>query len=157
MPCTTTLYAFCEEPPPQAVTFKVNESVAAIVGFPVRLTDVVLPDAVAVTPAGSAPDAIDHLYGVQPPLAATTAEYVVPTVPLGREVVVIARLADVFGPITTLYASWSVPPPQPVTFTVKESVAAVVGVPVMSSKAVLLLDTFAVTPAGNAPEAITHL
>jgi hypothetical protein len=41
-------------------------------------------------PAGSVPDAIAHLYGVQPPLAFIAAEYAAPTVSLGRAVVVIA-------------------------------------------------------------------
>jgi hypothetical protein len=63
-----------------------------VVGVPVRLSEVVVLDAFAVTPVGSAPDAIVHLYGVQPPLALTTVEYAVPTVPLGSEVVVIATV-----------------------------------------------------------------
>ena len=86
----------------------------------------------------------------------TTAEYAVPVVPLGREVVEMPRLPDVLAWTTTLYAISEVPPPQAVTFKVKESVAAVVGVPVRFSD-VVVLDTFAVTPAGNAPDAIAHL
>jgi len=46
--------------------------------------------------------------------------------------------------MTVLYAISEVPPPQAVTFTVKESVAAVVGVPVRFSE-VVVLDTFAVS------------
>lgn len=93
---------------------------------------------------------------MQPPLALTTAEYAVPTVPLGSEVVVMARVEDIFAPMSTLYALSEVCPPQPVTFTVKESVAAVVGVPVRSSD-VVVLDTFAVIPTGSFPDAIAHL
>jgi len=66
--------------------------VAAEVGVPVRFNDVVGPDAFDMTPGGSFPDAIVHLYGVQPPLALTGAEYAVPVVPLARAVVVIAIL-----------------------------------------------------------------
>jgi hypothetical protein len=56
---------------------------------------------------------------VQPPLALTAAEYAVPTVPLGSDVVVMARPPDVAW-MTTLYAFCEVPPPHPVTFAVKE-------------------------------------
>jgi len=55
------LYAICEVPPPHPVTFTVKEYVAAVVGVPVRFNEVVVLDAFAVTPAGSAPDAIVHL------------------------------------------------------------------------------------------------
>jgi hypothetical protein len=56
----------------------------------VSFSDVVVLEVFAVMPAGSLPDAIAHLKGVQPPLAFIAAEYGVPTVSLGREVVVIA-------------------------------------------------------------------
>jgi len=57
----TVLYAICDAAPLQAVTFTVKESVAAVVGVPVRFSEVVVLDTFAVTPAGSAPDAIAHL------------------------------------------------------------------------------------------------
>jgi hypothetical protein len=115
-----TLYAFCVVLPPQAVTFTVKEEVAAVFGVPVRFSDVVALDALAVMPAGSVPDAIAHLYGVQPPLALIAAEYALPTVSLGREAVSIARPPEVFARIATLYAFCVVPPPHPLTFMAKE-------------------------------------
>jgi len=44
-------------------------------------------------PAGNVPDVTDQEYGVVPPLAASVALYAVPTWPLGRVVVVIAKAA----------------------------------------------------------------
>jgi hypothetical protein len=46
--------------------------------------------AVSASPAGSAPLAIDHVYGGVPPLAARVAEYAVPATPIGSAVVVTA-------------------------------------------------------------------
>ena len=63
-----------------------------MVGVPLSFNDLLLPEGVAVMPAGKAPDEIAHLYGVQPPLACTVAEYAVPTVPLGK--VVLLMLTD---------------------------------------------------------------
>jgi hypothetical protein len=133
----------------------VKEYVAALVGVPVRFNDVVVLEALATMPDGSAPEEITHLYGVQPPLALTAPEYGVPTVPLGREVVVMA-MPDIVAWITTLYALCEVPPPHAVTFTVKEYVAAFVGVPLMF-KDVVVLDVFAMMPGGTAPDASVHL
>ena len=65
------------------------------------------------------------------------------------------RVPD-FVAMTTLYATREMPPPQPVTFTVKESVPAVVGVPLRFSE-VVVLDVFAVMPAGRAPDEMAHL
>jgi hypothetical protein len=56
----------------------------------------------------------------------------------------------------TLYETCETCPPQPVTFTIKESIAAVVGVPARFSDLVVL-DIIAVTPAGRAPDVIAHL
>ena len=86
----------------------------------------------------------------------TTAEYPVPMVPLGTDVVVMTTPPDVAASMATLYALCEVAPPQAVTFTVNEEVAAVFGVPVRFSD-VVVLDTFAATPAGSAPDAIAHL
>jgi len=47
---------------------------AAVLGVPLRFKDVVVLDAFAATPAGSVPETMLHLYGVQPPLALTAAE-----------------------------------------------------------------------------------
>lgn len=71
---------------------------------------------------------------------------------MGREVVVIPIPPDVADWMATLYDLCEVPPPHPVTFTVKEYVLAVVGVPVRFSD-VVVLDTLALTPAGSDPDA----
>ena len=55
--------------------------------------------------------------------------------------------------MTILYALCEVSPPQSVAFTVKEEVAGVFGVPVRFSD-VVVLDGFALTPAGSAPDEI---
>jgi len=57
----TTLYAFCEVPPPHPVTFMAKVWVAAVFGVPVKFSDVVVLDAFTVMPAGNVPDAIAHL------------------------------------------------------------------------------------------------
>ena len=75
--------------------------------------------------------------------------------PLGTVVVVMLRVPD-FVAIMALYATCEVPPPHPVTFTVKESVPAVVGVPLRLSD-VVVPDAFAVMPPGNAPDEMVHL
>jgi hypothetical protein len=63
--------------------------VVAEVGTPLRTSDVVVLDAFAVIPAGNVPETTLHLYGVQPPVAYTAAEYDLLKVPLGRLVVVM--------------------------------------------------------------------
>src|SRR6476646_6264706 len=64
----------------------VNEAVPAAVGVPE-----IAPAEERVKPAGSAPDARLHVYGVVPPLACTDDEYAVPTVPPESEVVETVR------------------------------------------------------------------
>ena len=85
----TILYDALKVPPPHPVTCKVGEYVIALLGIPLRFNDFVVLDAFAATPAGSAPETMLHLYGVQPPLAWMTAEYATLSVPLGRLVVLI--------------------------------------------------------------------
>jgi len=57
----TILKDLCETPPPQPVAFTTKESVTALVGFPVRLRDVVLLVTFAIMPVGSVPDTIVYL------------------------------------------------------------------------------------------------
>lgn len=73
-PWITTLYATCETLPPHPVAFTAKEYVAAVVGVPLSVSEVVVFDGFAVTPAGREPEAIVHLYGVHPLLAVITAE-----------------------------------------------------------------------------------
>jgi hypothetical protein len=51
-------------------------------------------EAFRVNGLGSVPEVIVHVYGVVPPLAAKDCEYAVPAVPLGSDVVVIAKGED---------------------------------------------------------------
>ncbi len=53
-----------------------------------KFSEVVLLDGFAVTPGGKVPD-VAHTYGVHPPLALTTAQWAVPTIPLGTVVVLM--------------------------------------------------------------------
>ncbi len=69
-----------------------------------------MPDAVGVPsiwlvaacrlkPAGTVPELIDHVYGVEPPVADNVVEYAAPTLPPGIEVVAICSgttLANMF-------------------------------------------------------------
>ena len=51
----------------------------------------IVPPADRVNPAGSDPLATDHVYGGDPPEAASACEYAVPTVPAGSDEVVIVK------------------------------------------------------------------
>jgi hypothetical protein len=54
------------------------------------------PAELRLYPEGSAPEAIDHVYGVAPPLATRVCEYATPAVPLGSgEAVVIDKFPNV--------------------------------------------------------------
>src|SRR5690348_9034790 len=70
-----------------SVTFTVKVLVPDALGVPE------IVDPVNVSPAGNDPVAIDHVYGVVPPLAFNPAEYELLTVPLGNDVVVIVSAA----------------------------------------------------------------
>ena len=66
-----------------SVTFTVKLLVPAALGVPE------IVDPVSVSPAGSDPVAIDHVYGVVPPPPFNPAEYGLLTVPALSDVVVI--------------------------------------------------------------------
>jgi hypothetical protein len=57
--------------------------------------------------------------------------------------------------MTSLYETVEIKPPQPLAETVKDEVAAVVGVP-ERFRDVVVLDTFLVMPAGSDPEVIAQ-
>jgi hypothetical protein len=61
-------------PPPQPLTLSVNEYVAALVGVPVRLSEIGLFEALIVTPGGRVPEEMVQVAGAQPPLVAIAAE-----------------------------------------------------------------------------------
>lgn len=67
---------------PLSLTFAVNVAVPLEVGVP----EIVPVDAAKLNPAGKLPDAMDHRYGVVPPLACKDCEYVAPTLTAGSAV-----------------------------------------------------------------------
>jgi hypothetical protein len=100
-------------------------------------------------PAGRLPERTDQLYGVAPPVATIVWLYATPTVPLGRVVVVITRLAGMT--IESAWSSVSGVPWLSVTRTVKFDVPAVVGVPLITPPE--LRDS----PDGRLPESSDQL
>jgi hypothetical protein len=56
------------------VTCTVGAYVLALLGVPLRASEVVVLDTFMVIPVGSAPETMLHLYGVHPPMAFTAAE-----------------------------------------------------------------------------------
>jgi hypothetical protein len=69
-----------------SATVAVRLAVPAAVGVP----EIIPLDAARVSPAGRLPET-DHVYGEAPPVACSTVEYEVPTVPEGSDVVAIAN------------------------------------------------------------------
>jgi hypothetical protein len=70
----------------ESVTLNSYVLLRACVGVPERL-----PLLESASPVGSCPTTVDHVYGSIPPEAVKFAEYGVPVVAGGRDVVVIAR------------------------------------------------------------------
>jgi hypothetical protein len=130
-----------------SVTCTVNDTVPAVVGVP-EITPV---DAARFNPAGKEPELIDQVYGVVPPLACNVIENAVPTVPPGRDVVVTvggcaaAATAMLNAFVAVLFAA-------SVTFTVNDTVPAVVGVPEIKP-----VDATRLNPAGNVPALTLHV
>jgi hypothetical protein len=79
---------FVAEAPSAPVTRTVKLDVPVAVGVPSRS-----PEGLRFNPAGRLPEEIAQLYGVVPPDAENDMLYGVPTVPVGREAVVIERAA----------------------------------------------------------------
>jgi hypothetical protein len=78
--------AFVVLPLALSVTFTVKLLNPAVPGVP----DIV-PPTDSVNPEGSVPADIVHVYGGDPPEAASACEYAVPAVPAGSDVVVIVK------------------------------------------------------------------
>ena len=92
-------------------------------------------------PAGSAPDAIDHVYGEAPPLRRTVCEYDTPTTPAGSgEDVVMAN--GLMGNVNTWLAVAKL---ASVTVASNAAPPAVVGVPLITQAEEME------RPGGNAP------
>ena len=107
--------------PAAFVALTVKFEVTCAVGVPV-----ILPSVESISPAGKLPLAKSHVIGVEP-VADSVVLYVVFTLPLGSEVVVIV------GRVLTIILNALVAlPAMLVAFTVKLDVPAAVGVPEMS-------------------------
>ena len=91
--------------------------------------------------AGSAPELMDHEYGLVPPLAVSVCEYAAPTVPLGRDTVVTFKAT---GETIKEKSAETAELAESCTFMTIEDVPATVGVPV-----IVPVVEFKVSPAGS--------
>jgi hypothetical protein len=121
----------------------VKLAVAAPVGVPL-----ITPAADRVKPAGSAPPAMDHVYPDVPPEAARVCEYATPIEPPGKGEAVV--MESVVGLIVIERAFVVDCDPASLTRTVKLTVPAAVGVP-------LITPPDKANPAGNGPVASVHV
>jgi hypothetical protein len=144
---TVILNAFVPVLFAESVTCTVNDAVPAAVGVP-EITPV---DATRLNPAGNVPALTLQLYGVVPPLACSTVEYVVPVVPPGSDVVVTkggcaavaTAILSVF--VAALFAA-------SFTCTVNDAVPNAVGVPLICP-----VELFSVRPTGKEPAVIAQV
>src|SRR6266496_1475484 len=97
--------------PALSVTCTVTEKGPLLKGVPL-----IVPLALRVSPPGRAPELRDHAYGGEPPAAASTCEYAVPTIPAGRDDVVMLNAG---GLIVNERAAVAETDALSVTFTVK--------------------------------------
>jgi len=109
---------------PLSVTRTVKLEVPAAVGVPA----IVAP--LSVRPAGNEPDVTAQRYGGVPPLAIKSVEYGEPTVPSGKEDVVMANAGSILM-LRSLSADWVFGKEKKLTRTLKLDVPTVVGVPLM--------------------------
>jgi hypothetical protein len=126
-------------------TFSVNTNVPDAVGVP-EIAPVL---AVSVTPAGSAPDVIDHVYGVVPPVATAVVAYAVPVTPVGS-VADVVMLIGAAMPIEKPFTTECAEPSEHRTPNANEPVAD--GVPEITP--VLGASE---SPPGSAPESIVQV
>jgi hypothetical protein len=124
-------------------TVAVKFAVPAVVGVPLMV-----PFALGLKPAGSAPAEMLQVYPPVPPLAPSVCEYAVLAVAPGNDVVVI-----VSGAMVTVMLSCfdAVSPFASVTVIAGFEVAAAVGVPA------IVPDELRLRPAGNAPAVTLQL
>jgi hypothetical protein len=124
----------------------VNVYVAAVVGVPASTH--VVPDGVRLNPGGSDPEvATQEVTLPVAPDVAMADEYVTPTCPLGRVVVVMTNGVDVLiVTVNPREACWAA---ESCAVTVKVYVAAVVGVPASTQVAP---EGARPRPAGKVPE-----
>jgi hypothetical protein len=125
-----------------SVTFTVTFAGPAFVGVPETT-----PPAERFRPAGKDPADTVQEYGGVPPDAPSDCEYAVPTVPGGREELLMLSAA---GPIVSDSPAVVETEALSVTFAVKFEVPAVVGVPEIVPAA------DSVSPAGSDPADTVH-
>jgi hypothetical protein len=130
-----------------SVTRTVKLYVPTLVGAP-EITPV---PAVNDKPGGKLPELMLQVYGVTPPVAARVVEYVVPSVPLGKLVVVIFNVS-VLTVMLRLAVAVCAGFSASLTSTVKLDVPVVVGVPEITP--VLAASD---SPAGKLPTAMLHV
>jgi len=128
--------AFVVLPFALSVTFTVKLLDPAVPGVP----DIV-PPAERLKPAGSVPTDTVHVYGGDPPEAASACEYAVPTVPAGSDGVEIVKAGLIVSDSAAVVETDALS----VTFTVKLLDPAVPGVPAIVPPADRL------KPAGSVP------
>src|SRR5580658_751355 len=99
-----------------------------------------------VRPCGSAPEAIDQVYGETPPVAVRVCEYGTLSWPFGSELV---EMTTAVVCAVTVMPNWAlaVSPAASVTVTVKVLAPVAVGVPLMEPEPV-----FNASPTGKAPD-----
>jgi hypothetical protein len=131
---------------PESVTRAVKLKVPLVVGVP-EMRPVPL---LSVNPGGSEPLAIDHAYGLVPPVAASVREYWLPTLPFGSDVVVMLRVWA--AAIVMLNCLVAICAALSVTRTVKVNIPAAVGVPEIAP-----VDEFSESPLGREPLTIDQL
>jgi hypothetical protein len=126
------------------VTLTVKSKSPAADGVPV-----IEPLAPNDSPPGSDPPVTAQPYGARPPAALRVAEYPVPTVPAGKELVVMEGGVGA-APIVTRNDRVSDTPFWSVTCAVKSKSPAAFGVPAM--------DPFVISdnPPGKLPDATVH-
>jgi hypothetical protein len=134
--------AFVVLPFALSVTFTVKLLDPALPGVP----DIV-PPADSVKPEGSVPSDTVHVYGADPPEAASACEYAVLTAPAGRDAVVIVKAGLIVSDKSFVVLPFALS----VTFTVKLFDPAVPGVP----EIVPPVDRF--NPEGSVPADTVHV
>lgn len=141
--------AVCAVGRPESVSFTVKVDVPATVGVP----EIVPLAAFNVSPVGSAPVVMLQPYGVVPPVAFITALYGVPCWPVGNvDVVMLSAAVPVTMILKAFVAVWAVGVVESVTFAVKLTEAAPVGVPEICP-----VDVFRVSPGGKTPVLMLQL
>jgi|NGEPerStandDraft_6_1074524.scaffolds.fasta_scaffold167161_2 hypothetical protein len=134
---------------PESVTLKLSGvAVTGAVGVPLMRP----VDAFRARPFGKVPAVNCHVKAPVPPVAARLCEYATPTWPLGKEAVVIIRVAGVIVNVRLTLAV-CVGVLESVTLNVNGvAVTATEGVPPIRPE-----EAFSVKPAGSVPEVNCHV